>query len=150
MRKQLIIAFIIITSFMGCSPAWSQVEELVHKDSCYIAKVDGVFLDLDSYVEVTYELEKIEALKLETPSLKVALDSLKTLHDSTTAAQMAVNKKTVQMLHLERQSKTALKQRVFNLQHNYNVMERKKKRATRQRNSLGAVALALIAGILIL
>jgi hypothetical protein len=54
------------------------------------------------------------------------------------------------MLHLERQSKTALKQRVFNLQHNYNVMERKKKRATRQRNSLGAVALALIAGILIL
>jgi hypothetical protein len=122
----------------------------VFKDSCYTSTVDGVFIDLDSYVEITYELEKVELLKEETPELRLALDSLKTLHDSATSAYVSENKKMLEVLHLEWKSKAELRQRVFNLQHNYNVMQVKHKRAKKQRNSLAGGSLALILGILLL
>jgi cell shape-determining protein MreC len=129
--------------------AWSQVEELVYKDSTYLAPIDGVFIDLGTYVGISYELEKLEELKKETPGLKSSLDSLKTLQDSLTAAQMSENKEISKMLDLEKQSKTALKQRVFNLQHNYNIVDNKWRRARKQRNALSGGILALIAGILL-
>lgn len=144
--KNLLVLILCVV----CSSAWSQVEELVRKDSCYTAAVDGVFIDLDSYVEITYELEKVELLKVETPSLKIALDSLKTLHDSATTAYIEENKQMLKALHLEKQSKGELKQRVYNLQHNYNVVDTKWRRARKQRNILSGGIIALIVGILII
>lgn len=117
------------------------------KDSCYTSEVDGVFIDLDSYVSISYELEKIEELKLRLPEIEKSLDSIQVVKDSLTAIYLATTTNLTEMVALEAQSKNQLKERVFNLQHNYNVVNTKATKYKRQRNMFGGIsggALALL------
>ena len=133
--------------------SWSQVEELVGKDSCYTAEVDVVFIDLDSYVSISYELEKMAALKLKIPEIQRSLDSMQITKDSIMQAHKTTSVTLTEMLALETQSKDQLKERVFNLQHNYNVVSTRAAKYKKQRNILGGTlggGLALLIGILLI
>ena len=131
----------------------AQVEDFAIKDTCYTPAVDGVFIDLDSYLSITYELEKIEILKKELPAIKDSLDNMQILVDSVAAAHSAEAENLTTIIALETQSKEELKNRVFNLQHNYNIMWNTAAKYKRQRNLAGGVGggvLALLLGIVLI
>ena len=149
--KYLLTILLAITTISAFSQN-ERVEILVTADSCYTAPVDGVFIDLDSYVGISYELEKVDSLKQALPELKKSLEDIEIAKDSMAVAHLKENKNLSLALDLETQSKNQLKNRVANLQHNYNVTFAKADKFRKQRNRMGGIAgglLALIAGIII-
>jgi len=145
--KYLLIILLAINATFALSQ--DRVEVLVTTDSCYAAPVDGVFLDLDTYIEISYELEKIDSLKTAIPEFKKELNKIKIATDSMVVADSLKTHNLTTALNLETQSKNQLKKRVFNLQHNYNVMENRHKGMRRQRNILGGI-LALLGTALVI
>ena len=78
--------------------------------------------------------------------MQITKDSIMQAHKTTSVT-------LTEMLALETQSKDQLKERVFNLQHNYNVVSTRAAKYKKQRNILGGTlggGLALLIGILLI
>lgn len=122
--------------FLGCSVYAQPFEFLLHKDTMFKAPVDGVYVDLDTYVAISYELDKIDTLKHQIPIVREAFDSLKVASDSLVKAHLEHKETNASILKLERQSKNEVLEKYYNVRHNNKILRDNNKKLKSQRNFL--------------
>ena len=118
MNSKILILLLGFVQFSFAQP----FEFLLEKDSLFNVPTRGVYVDLDTYIAISYELDKIDTLKKQLPSVKEAFDSIKSASDSIVKAHWEHKETNETILKLERQSKQEVLSQYYNVKHNNTIL----------------------------